>query len=601
MSDPVLAVENLVVRTQTGAAVLNGVSVAVAPGESLGLVGESGSGKTTLAQAILGYTRPGLRIASGSVRVSGTELVGRPEREVRRLRGRLVSYVPQDPASALNPAIRVGDQIREMLRAHLVDRDASELVHELLHRVELPAQRVFERRFVHQLSGGQQQRVAIALALSCAPPLLVLDEPTTGLDVFTQGLILAEIRRLARELNVALVYVSHDLAVVASVADRVAVMYAGNVLEQGPTPVVTSRPRHPYTRGLVSSVPDHHDLRVLTGIPGVAPDLDHLPIGCRFAPRCEMRTDACTAELPALKEIASGHYVRCLRWRDTGVPAVAPRELSTREQRGPLLRVDGLVAQHRTPGAPVTVVSDVSLCVGPGECLALVGESGSGKTTIARCIVGLHPASAGTIAFDGQALSPSARRRTREQRRRLQIVFQNPFESLNPRQSVGTQVSWPARALRGRTRGEAEADVARLLERVRLPSRIAGRYPPELSGGERQRVAIARALAAQPDLLVCDEVTSALDVSVQAAVVDLLNELRSDLDLALLFITHDLGVVGSIADAVLVLERGAVVETGMVHTLLKAPAAEYTRRLIEAAPSLPQPTLEALDESELHR
>jgi peptide/nickel transport system ATP-binding protein len=590
VSEPVLEVENLVVRSRAGATVLDGVSVSVAPGGSLGLVGESGSGKTTLAHAMLGYARPGLRIVSGSVRVSGTELVGRGERGLRSLRGRLVSYVPQDPASALNPAIRVGDQIREMLRAHLVDRDASDLVGELLHRVELPGDRAFARRFAHQLSGGQQQRVAIALALSCAPPVIVLDEPTTGLDVLTQGLILDEIRRLARELDVALVYVSHDLAAVSTVADRVAVMYAGHVLEQGPTPVVTTQPRHPYTRGLVSSVPDHHTPRALTGIPGVAPDADHLPPGCPFEPRCELRIDACAAELPALEQIAADHWARCIRWRDTGLPALVPRGLSAREQRELLLNVDGLSAHHRTQGIAVTAVSDVSFGVRPGECLALVGESGSGKTTIARCVVGLHSASAGSIDFDGQALSPLARRRTREQRRRLQIVFQNPFESLNPRQSVAAQVSWPARALRRCSRAESQAEVTRLLERVRLPGRTARRYPPELSGGERQRVAIARALAAQPDLLVCDEITSALDVSVQAAVLELLNELQNDLGLALLFITHDLGVVGSVADAVLVLERGAVVETGGVDTVLRAPAAGYTRRLIEAAPSLLQAT-----------
>jgi peptide/nickel transport system ATP-binding protein len=594
VSEPVLEVENLVVRSRAGATVLDGVSVKLAPGGSLGLVGESGSGKTTLAQAMLGYARPGLRIVSGSVRVLGTELVGRHERDLRPLRGRLVSYVPQDPASALNPAIRVGDQIREMLRAHLADRDASEAVVELLRRVELPTDRAFARRFAHQLSGGQQQRVAIALALSCAPPVIVLDEPTTGLDVLTQGLILDEIRRLARELDVALVYVSHDLAAVATVADRVAVMYAGNVLERGPTSIVTTQPRHPYTRGLVSSVPDHHNPRALSGIPGVAPDADNLPPGCPFEPRCEMRIDACATELPAFEQVASDHWVRCLRWRDTGRPALIPRGLANREQQEPLVRVEGLSAQHRTQGIVVTAVSDVSFSVRPGECLALVGESGSGKTTIARCIVGLHSASAGLIDFDGQTLSPAARRRTREQRRRLQIVFQNPFESLNPRQSVAAQVSWPARTLRGCSRAQAQAEVTRLLERVRLPGRTAGRYPPELSGGERQRVAIARALAAQPDLLVCDEITSALDVSVQAAVLDLLNELQSDLGLALLFITHDLGVVGSVADAVLVLERGAVVETGSVHAVLRTPEAGYTRRLIEAAPSLPDATPQTL-------
>jgi peptide/nickel transport system ATP-binding protein len=593
MTDPLLVVENLVVHSRAGGTVLGGVSVRLGAGESLGLVGESGSGKTTLAQALLGYARPGLQILSGSVRVAGTELVGIPERRLRPLRGSLVSYVPQDPASALNPSIRVGDQIREMLRVHAAGRDTLGLVAELLRRVELPADRAFERRFPHQLSGGQQQRVAIALALSCDPKLLVLDEPTTGLDVVTQGLILDEVLRLQHQLDVALVYVSHDLAAVATVTNRVAVMYAGHVLEQAPTSVVTSRPRHPYTRGLVSSVPDHHTPRQLTGIPGVAPDVDNLPAGCPFQPRCEMRIDPCAAELPQLTEIAADHAVRCIRWQDTSPPEVLARHAARQQRHEPLLRVDALVAQHRMHGVVVTAVSEVTFSLGAGECLALVGESGSGKTTTARCVVGLHRASAGSIEFDGQALAPVARRRTTEQRRRVQVVFQNPYESLNPRHSVTTQVSWPARALRGCSRAEAQAEVTRLLERVRLPGRTASRYPGELSGGERQRVAIARALAAQPDLLVCDEITSALDVSVQAAVLDLLRELRTDLGLALLFITHDLGVVASVADEVLVLDSGQAVEIGGVETVLRSPRADYTRRLIDAAPSLSHAAVDA--------
>jgi peptide/nickel transport system ATP-binding protein len=595
MTEPILAVEDLVVRARTGAMVLARVSAQLGAGESLGLVGESGSGKTTLAQALLGYARPGLQIVSGSVRVAGTEMVGRAEDAVRPLRGSLVSYVPQDPASALNPSVRVGDQIRELLRVHAKDRATFGSVGELLRRVELPPDRAFQRRYPHQLSGGQQQRVAIALALSCDPKLIVLDEPTTGLDVVTQGLILEEVLRLQRELTVTLVYVSHDLAAVATVAGRVAVMYAGHVLEQAPTSVVTTRPRHPYTRGLVSSVPDHHTPRELIGIPGVAPDMDNLPVGCPFQPRCDMRIEACATMLPALVDIAADHAVRCVRWQDTGLPDVIVRHVAPQERLASLLAVDGLVATYRTHGELMTAVSDVTFSLGSGECLALVGESGSGKTTTARCVVGLHQPSAGSIRFDGQELAPLARKRPAEQRRRIQVVFQNPYESLNPRQSVASQVSWPARSLRGCSRVEARAEVTRLLERVRLPGRTAERYPGELSGGERQRVAIARALAAQPDLLVCDEITSALDVSVQAAVLDLLRELRMDLGLALLFITHDLGVVASVADEVLVLEHGKTVEIGSVQTVLRAPIADYTRRLIDAAPSLSQPAGDAPD------
>jgi peptide/nickel transport system ATP-binding protein len=587
---PVLSVADLVVTTDAGLPVLDGVSITVQRGESLGLVGESGSGKTTLAHAILGFARPGLRLASGSVRVVGEELVGRRERELRALRGRRVSYVPQDPATALNPSIRIGRQIAEICRTHAPECDASALVPAALERVGLPSDPDFRGRFPHQLSGGQQQRVAIAMAFSCNPPLIVLDEPTTGLDVVTQARILEEVRRLQHELEVALVYVSHDLAAVASVTDRVAVMYAGGVVERAPTDVLTRRPRHPYTRGLVSSVPDHRTPRRLVGIPGVAAGVQDRAAGCSFAPRCELRIDACHATLPPMTTVTAGHDVRCLRWERTTSPSAEARIRADVEVRAaPLLAVSDLVAEHRTRGGVVIAADRVCFGVSAGECLALVGESGSGKTTIARCIVGLHERTSGEVRFDGAALAATARRRMREQRRRIQVVFQNPYESLNPRQSVLDAVSWPARALRGCSRREAETEVATLLERVRLPASTATRYPGELSGGERQRVAIARALAAHPDLLVCDEVTSALDVSVQAAALDLVRELQVELELAVLFITHDLGVVASIADRVLVLERGTVVEQGDVGVVLGTPAQPYTQRLIAAAPSISSP------------
>ena len=587
MSAGLVSVEGLVVSTRGGAPVLDGVSLEIGRGESIGLVGESGSGKTTLAHALLGYARPGLVFRAGSVRVDGEQLVGRSEGELRSLRGRLISYVPQDPATALNPSIRIGKQIREICRVHGREQDADAIIPEVLERVELPTGRQFQRRFAHQLSGGQQQRVAIALALCCDPPVIVLDEPTTGLDVLTQSSILLEVRRLQRERDVSLVYVSHDLAVVAAVTDRIAVMYAGAIVELASTEEIVERPRHPYARGLVSSVPDHRQPRRLRGMPGVAPGVGDHPAGCRFAPRCELRIDACAQALPALELIAPDHLVRCLRPADTPPPAAEPRLPGLPAERGtPLLRVDAVLAQYRTHGVLVTAVEGVSFETERGECLALVGESGSGKTTLARCIVGLHTPSSGGIVFDGERLADTAGRRSREQRRRIQIVFQNPYETLNPRQSIAETISWPIRALRGRSRAEAEAEVALLLSRVRLPALTAQRYPSELSGGERQRVAIARALAAHPDLLVCDEVTSALDVSVQAAALDLLRELQVELGLTMLFITHDLGVVASVADRVLVLEHGALQESGDVFQVLQSPQQPYTRRLIAAAPSL---------------
>ncbi len=591
MSASVLSVSELRVGAGSRSIVVEDVSFDVAAGEVFGVVGESGSGKTTVAQALLGYTRPGLRIVSGSVRVAGEEIAGRDEHQLRRLRGRLVSYVPQDPGTALNPSIRVGNHVREVLRAHALDRGMDERVEAVLQRVHLPSDRSFQRRFPHQLSGGQQQRLAIALALVCDPPLVVLDEPTTGLDVVTQARILAEISRLQRESSVALVYVSHDLAVVSSIADRVAVMYAGRVVEEGPTQAIVSAPRHPYSAGLISSVPDHVEPRRLVGIPGVAVGVADRPAGCAFAARCSLRIPACEEAMPKLVPVDSRHLVRCLRWELTLLPQIEPRhdEPSLRAEEAPLLSVEELHASHRTSRGEVVAADGVSFAVEAGACVALVGESGSGKTTIARCIVGLHAPKSGRILVEGRPLAPFAGQRTREQRRAVQIVFQNPYDSLNPRRSVEDAISWPVRALRGLSAQQARPEVARLLEQVRLPAGLARRYPGELSGGERQRVAIARALAAAPKLLVCDEVTSALDVSIQAAVLDLLAELRRELQVSLLFISHDLGVVASVADRVLVLENGLICEEGAVRSVLSAPQSAYTARLVAAAPSIAAP------------
>jgi peptide/nickel transport system ATP-binding protein len=591
LSTPVLSVSELRVGAGSHAIVVEDVSFEVAAGEVFGVVGESGSGKTTVAQALLGYTRPGLHIASGSVRVAGEEIAGRDEHELRRLRGRLVSYVPQDPGAALNPSIRVGNHVREVLRAHALDRGMDERVAAVLERVHLPSDRSFQRRFPHQLSGGQQQRLSIALALVCDPPLVVLDEPTTGLDVVTQARILAELSRLQRESSIALVYVSHDLAVVSSIADRVAVMYAGRIVEDGPTRAIVSAPRHPYSAGLISSVPDHVEPRRLVGIPGVAVGVTDRPAGCAFAARCSLRIPACEEAMPELVPVDERHLVRCLRWESTLLPKVEPRgdEPSRRPEEEPLLSVEGLHASHRTSQGEVVAADGVSFAVEAGACVALVGESGSGKTTIARCIVGLHAPKSGKILADGRPLAPFAGQRTREQRRAIQIVFQNPYDSLNPRRSVEDAISWPVRALRGLNAQQARPEVARLLEQVRLPAGLARRYPGELSGGERQRIAIARALAAAPKLLVCDEVTSALDVSIQAAVLDLLAELRRELQLSLLFISHDLGVVASVADRVLVLENGLICEEGAVRSVLSSPQSAYTARLVAAAPSIAGP------------
>jgi peptide/nickel transport system ATP-binding protein len=585
VTGPALAVDNLRIELLSGEPVVEDVSFRVGHGEVLGLVGESGSGKTTTALALLGYARPGIRIAAGTIEVAGTRLSGLSETAVRRHRGKLISYVPQDPAAALNPSVRVGDQVGNMVGR---SAETERRVGEALELVQLPSSSDFRRRFPHQLSGGQQQRVAIAAALVCRPSVVLMDEPTTGLDVVTQSNLLAQVRRLQQELGFAIVYVSHDLAVVATIADRIVVMYAGRVVEDGPSAQILSDPHHPYSLGLLSSVPDPCEPRQLRSIPGIAVGIGDRPSGCAFAPRCSQRIDACEESVPPLARTAGDRFVRCIEWQRTPALALVARSPSsaTRDAPAALLEVSELRAEHRGRGSVVVAAAQVSFEITGGECIALVGESGSGKTTIARCVAGLHAPAGGRILLAGKPLAPLAGGRTREERRRIQIVFQNPYDSLNPRHRIADSVARPARVLRGLRRKEAETAVAELLERVRLPARLAERFPAELSGGERQRVAIARALAASPDLVVCDEITSALDVSVQAAVLELLAELRAELGLALLLITHDLGVVASVADRVVVLENGLVCEQGAVLPLLSHPEHEYTQRLVAAAPTL---------------
>jgi len=588
---PVIRVENLCLGLATGEAVVQDVSFSVNAGEIVGLVGESGSGKTTTALALLGYTRAGVVIRSGAIEVGGQSVIGRDAGVVRSLRGRVVSYVPQDPGGALNPSLRVDDAIMDVLRAHRSESASEGSVRSALERVELGTDPRFGRRYPHQLSGGQQQRVTIAMACVCGPPVAVLDEPTTGLDVLTQDRILTELSRLRAEEGMAMVYVSHDLAVVARMADRIVVMYAGRVVESGPVDEVISRPRHPYTRALVGAIPDVRRPRALQGIPGVAVGVGEWPAGCAFAPRCVFSQERCHAAVPELEEAAAGHTVRCVRWDELELAEAGPggaRAVSPASGGGaPLLEVSGLEVEYRSGRTRNLAVRGVSFAIEAGTCVALVGESGSGKTTIGRCIAGLHVPTNGRIVFDGEELHGAARSRTLDQRRRIQIVFQNPFESLNPRHRVGASIERPLRVLRKLSRADAAREVEALLERVRLPARVAGRFPVELSGGERQRVAIARALAAKPDLLVCDEVTSALDVSVQAAVLELLTELQRDLRLSMLFITHNLGVVACVSDSVLVMDRGSLCESGGVREVLSTPTDDYTRRLLGAAPCLP--------------
>lgn len=576
---------------RTGQPVVDDVNLTLAPGEIVGLVGESGSGKTTTALALFGFAEDGLRYAGGSVCINGEELTS--PGAMRAARGKAISYVPQNPGTALNPSMRVAQAINEMVESHRSRKPALAETEAALENVGLPGSRDFRQRFPHQLSGGQQQRVCIASALAVSPSVVVLDEPTTGLDVLTQDRILKELLRLRDEHGVSMLYITHDLAVVAQIASRIAVMYAGRLVELGPARQILRYPRHPYTRGLMAATPDHLKPRVLKLMAGMAPAVGDRPSGCVFAARCPHRVHACETQLPELELIGDGHWARCIEWArlpdaHVDVESVPPESLAPTEfEDAPVLDVAELRAEHKSRYETTVAASGVSFSVRRGGCVAIVGESGSGKTTIARTVAGLHPLAGGELLLGGEALPALARNRSLEQRRRLQIVFQNPAEALNPRKTVGSAISRPIQVLRkDLNKAQVKAEVDELLDAVRLPARVFSRYPRELSGGERQRVAIARALAAKPDVLICDEVTSALDVSVQAVVLELLRTLRSELGVAMVFITHDVGVVAAIAEHVLVLHQGEVCEYGDVADILDSPQHDYTRRLVASSPSL---------------
>jgi len=592
-----VAVQDLqVVIDSTGTPVISEVSFEIARGEIFGVVGESGSGKTTVGLALLGHARRGLRIAGGTVQLGDRDILTLDEDQLRRLRGSLVSYVPQDPASSLNPALRIGTQLREVIEAHgnQPDSAVSERVAETMREVALPDDRAFLKRYPHELSGGQQQRVGLAMAFANRPRLIVLDEPTTGLDVTTQAHVLSTVRELATLHDVAALYVSHDLAVVATLAERVAVMYAGRVVEIGGAEELFRSAGHPYTRRLVGAIPRLTGGRSLVGIPGHAVSPGRRPPGCSFAPRCTLRIDQCEQAMPPLLPVGPGHAVRCIRAElvlseaqsRVGDPIDMP---AADEAEQPALRLEDVAASYGRN----EVLHSVSLSLASHECLALVGESGSGKTTIARAVAGLHRNWTGTIALGGAELQHAARQRSKETRRRVAYIFQNPYGSLNPRQTIGQIVGQPLRVFGIASGREADRLIAEMLERVSLTAAYAGRYPDQLSGGERQRVAIARALVCDPSVLICDEVTSALDVSVQAAIVELLGSLQRDLGLSMLFITHNLPLVRSIAQRVAVLSQGNIVELGDTGQVLTDPQQPYTRQLLADTPSLETAASEA--------
>ncbi len=567
--------------------VVDEINLELRPGEVVGLVGESGSGKTTAGTALLAYARRGAFIERGTVMFEGQDVLALPWEQIREIRGMKIAYVPQDPGAALNPAIRIGRQIVELLELRDIGTAEERLegARAGLREVGLPDDDEFLARYPHQLSGGQVQRVALAMAFLPRPKVLVLDEPTTGLDVTTQGMVLQTMGELCRSHRVAALYVTHDLAVVANIADRVAVMYAGQIIELGPREAMFRQPAHPYTRALLDAIPHLSQARALTGIPGSTPGPGRRPTACRFNTRCEYVEERCREVEPDDVQVGPDHTAKCLRVGEIGTWDINrgnTTDTDPHTERDIILTIDDLKVFYGRK----EVVHGVSFDVAKAEVVALVGESGSGKTTIARCVGGLHKQWSGELTFEGRPLGKGARVRSAEDRKRIQYIFQNPYLSLNPRLTIQQIVSRPME-LFGIAKGRAVRDrVVELLDAVALGPTVLDLQTNRLSGGERQRVAIARALAAEPDLLVCDEITSALDVSVQGSIVSLLESLRLSRGISMLFVTHNLALVRSIDDRVQILNAGRVVEAGSVVEVMDSPREEYTKRLLANSPRI---------------
>jgi peptide/nickel transport system ATP-binding protein len=600
-TDPVLKVEGLSIayQTRTGPrAAVRGVSFEIGPGEVLGLAGESGSGKSTVAFGLVGYLGSNGQVTQGSIQFLGRELTGCSQRELGRLRGDRMAMVFQDPMAALNPALRVGDQLTETLIRHRksTKAEARRFSLQMLERVHLPDPARAMRRFPHQLSGGQQQRALIAMALLNRPALLIMDEPTTALDVTIEAAVLDLVAELTDELDTSILFISHDLAVMARVCDRLAIMYAGQIVEQAPVAELFARPVHPYTRGLLDCLPRPDAGRAgLRPIGGQAPGPDEThESACAFHPRCKYAEDVCRTRSPELIAIEAGHQARCfLASRIQDSPPVAPGPVSdltvAGPDDGPLIEVDGLQVYYRGPRREtIKAVDGVDLRLGLGQTLGLVGESGCGKSTLARAIIGLEKFDKGRIEFLGVDVGPAVSRRDDRSVKEMQMIFQNPDSTLNPAYGAGRQIGRALTKLGGVGRRGRRAEVLKRLESVRLGPEYFGRKPRSLSGGEKQRVAIARALAGRPGLVLCDEPVSSLDVSVQAAVLKVLQELQAETGTGLIFISHDLSVVRYLAHQVAVMYLGKIVEAGPTEAVFGPPRHPYTEALLSAAP-IPDP------------
>jgi peptide/nickel transport system ATP-binding protein len=612
---PILSVKDLAVsyKTRKGQVdAVRDVSFDICEGENLGLVGESGCGKSTVAFSIVNFLGSNGFVSNGQLLFKGQELRGRTEAELRKLRGADIAMVYQEPMSALNPSMMIRDQLAESLVIHrgMKREDAYRECEEALRRVYMPDVEGVMKRYSFQLSGGQQQRVLIAMAMLNNPALLIMDEPTTALDVTVEAAVLDLIAELKQKYRTATLYISHNLGVVARVSDKVAVMYAGEVVEYATTKDIYAQPTHPYTKGLMRCLPDvdaPKGTRVLSPIPGRVPSPDQIPVGCIFAPRCEHRKDSCDVGRPRLLEVAPGHLVRCssaMEWYAQPIDAAHRAPPSPSREAPPVV----LDAEHVRTYYPVPfktikgvlglekrryvrAVDDVSVTVQRGRTLGIVGESGCGKSTLARTIVGLEPLQGGKVDFLGIDVTKPIQKRSLATIRELQMVFQDPNGTLNPSYSVGDQIAVSLKRFRTVPANQVYGEVVRLLRAVKLNENYYHRLPRQMSGGEKQRVGIARAIASNPAMVVCDEPVSALDVSVQAAVLNVLVEVQQQHDTSMILISHDLSAVRFFSDDVAVMYLGRIVEIGPCEAIYSPPNHPYTAALLAAVPR-PDPTLE---------
>jgi peptide/nickel transport system ATP-binding protein len=568
------------------------VSFSIARGESYGLVGESGSGKSTVALALVRYLSRNGRVSGGTISINGLDPLSMGSSALRDLRAHTVSMVYQEPGRALNPSLRVGRQIAEVFEiAGQSSGDATQSAEDMLRRVQISDPGRVMRRYPHELSGGMAQRAVIAMALAVSPALLILDEPTTALDATVEAEVLDLVASLRSEFDTSVLFISHNLAVIAKMCDRVGVLYAGELVEQGPAREVFADPRHPYTVGLLRCIPrrgQRKDSDRLDTIPGFLPAPGHNLTGCVFAPRCALAQDKCRTAEPPFFAVSAVRTSRCYFHEQApslprATPASVPASAGVSSD-GSLVVVEGL---SKTFGGGVKALAGVDLAIQRGETLGLVGESGSGKTTLARVLLGLTaPDQGAVVTLNGAALSPDARRRPRSTLRALQIVFQNPDSALNRRHTVRALISRPLSRLAGLSGARLRERLEELITSVRLEDRHLPLRPSQLSGGLKQRVAIARAFAGGPEIVVCDEPTSALDVSVQAAILNLLADLQSTEQVTYLFISHDLGLVRYLSDRIVVLYLGRVMEIGPSETVFAGPHHPYTEALFSAVPSL---------------